>query len=588
MKGKIRALPPALVAKIAAGEVVERPSSVAKELVENSLDAGARHVVVELEKGGKRLLRVSDDGAGMGREDSIAAFERHATSKISKEEDLFDITTLGFRGEALASICAVARVRLTTRAPEDAEATEVRADGGRVRDARAASRSPGTTVEVLDLFHNVPARRKFLSSDESEEDHIMAVMTAYALARPDVGFRVVADGRDTMGLHPADSLGERVAGVYGVQLFRELLPVLAHCREPVHSYDEYPLETCIVRGFVSRPALTKGRPSHLHFFLNGRWFADRMLLQAVMDAYGELLPRGRYPVGVLGLEMNPAQVDVNVHPAKSVVRFAEEKRVFGAVLEAVREALSTVAAQPHGIPGRPLEPLPFRPRAPPRVDARPVQKTIYGVEAARPAPPPEPQKGLPEVTILGQAHNVYILGQTKEGLVIIDQHAAAERINYERLGDEFFGGKVKSQTLLAPRTLELSVREKRALDTGRGTVQRLGYDVEDFGGRSCVLKAVPVVGGQTLSPESLRDVLGEMLEVGGKPGAISEAGQDRLLKLLACHSSVRSGERLETEQMRSLVEALYRARNPFSCPHGRPTIIHMTKQDLEKKFGRIG
>jgi DNA mismatch repair protein MutL len=192
------------------------------------------------------------------------------------------------------------------------------------------------------------------------------------------------------------------------------------------------------------------------------------------------------------------------------------------------------------------------------------------------------------VTILGQAHNVYILGQTKEGLVIIDQHAAAERINYERLGDEFFGGKVKSQTLLAPRTLELSVREKRALDTGRGTVQRLGYDVEDFGGRSCVLKAVPVVGGQTLSPESLRDVLGEMLEVGGKPGAISEAGQDRLLKLLACHSSVRSGERLETEQMRSLVEALYRARNPFSCPHGRPTIIHMTKQDLEKKFGRIG
>jgi len=588
MKGKIRALSPALVAKIAAGEVVERPSSVAKELVENSLDAGARHIVVELERGGKKLLRVSDDGSGMGREDSIAAFERHATSKISKEEDLFNISTLGFRGEALAAISSVARVRLLTKTVDELEATDVRADGGRVRDARAASRSSGTTVEVADLFHNVPARRKFLSSDESEEDHIMAVMTAYALARPDVGFRVVADGKETMGFHPAESLGERVASVYGVQLFRELLPVWAHCRELPHSYDEYPLERCVVRGFISRPALTKGRPSHLHFFLNRRWFSDKMLLQAVLDAYGELLPRGRYPAGVLDLEMNPALVDVNVHPAKSVVRFADEKKVFGAVLEAVREALSTSAAQPHGIPGRPLEPLPFKPRLAPRVDAKPVQKTIYGVEAAQPAPPPEPEKGLPELTILGQAHNLYILGQTRDGLVIIDQHAAHERINYERLRDEFSGGKVKSQTLLAPRTLELSVREKRALEAGSGTVQRLGYDVEDFGGRSFVVKAVPVVGGQALNPESLRDVVGEMLEVAGKPGAISEGGQDRLLKLLACHLSVRAGERMEMEQMRALMEALYKTQNPFSCPHGRPTIIHMTKDELEKKFGRTG
>jgi DNA mismatch repair protein MutL len=588
MKGKIRALSPAIVAKIAAGEVVERPSSIAKELVENSLDAGARRIVLEMERGGKKLLRVSDDGSGMGREDSIAAFERHATSKISREEDLFNISTLGFRGEALAAISAVARVRLTTRTPEEVEATEVRADGGKVKDARAASRSPGTTVEVADLFHSVPARRKFLSSDESEEDHIMAVMTAYSLARPDVGFRVVADGKETLGLHPAESLGERVAGVYGVQLFRELLVVLAHCRELPHSYDEYPLEKCVVRGFISRPALTKGRPSHLHFFLNGRWFSDKLLLQAVLDAYGELLPRGRYPAGVLALEMNPTLVDVNVHPAKSVVRFADEKRVFGAVLEAVRDALSTAAAQPHGIPGRPLEPLPFRPKTTTRVEAKAVQKTIYGIEVAAPAPPPEPEKGLPEVTILGQAHNLYILGQTREGLVIIDQHAAHERINYERLWDEYSGGKVKSQTLLSPRTLELSAREKRALESGSGTVQRLGYDVEDFGGRSCVVKAVPVVGGQALGPESLRDVLGEMLEAAGKPGGISEAGQDRLLKLMACHESVRAGERMEMEQMRALIEALYKAQNPFSCPHGRPTIIHMTKEELEKKFGRTG
>ena len=588
MKSKIKALPPALVAKIAAGEVVERPSSVAKELVENSLDAGARRIVLEMERGGKKLLRVSDDGSGMGREDSIAAFERHATSKISREEDLFNISTLGFRGEALAAISAVARVRLTTRTSDEVEATEVRADGGRVRDARAASRSPGTTVEVADIFHNVPARRKFLSSDESEQDHIMAVMTAYSLARPDVGFRVVADGKETLGLHPAESLAERVAGVYGVQLFRELLPVLAHCRELPHSYDEYPLEKCVVRGFISRPALTKGRPSHLHFFLNGRWFSDKLLLQAVLDAYGELLPRGRYPAGVLELEMNPALVDVNVHPAKSVVRFADEKRVFGAVLEAVRDALSTAAAQPHGVPGRPLEPLPFRPKTTPRVEAKAVQKTIYGIEAARPAPPPEPEKGLPEVTILGQAHNLYILGQTREGLVIIDQHAAAERINYERLRDEYSGGKLKSQTLLSPRTLELAGREKRAFESGSGTVQRLGYVVEDFGGRSCVVKAVPVVGGQALGPESLRDVLGEMLEVAGKPGGISEAGQDRLLKLLACHQSVRAGDRMEMDEMRALIEALYKAQNPFSCPHGRPTIIHMTKEELEKKFGRTG
>jgi DNA mismatch repair protein MutL len=587
VKGKIKALPQAIVAKIAAGEVVERPSSVAKELVENALDAGARHIVLEMELGGKKLLRVSDDGCGMVREDSIAAFERHATSKISKEEDLSSISTLGFRGEALTSIASVAHVKLVTRPGDEMEATEVRADGGRVRDAKAASRSPGTTVEVLDLFYNVPARRKFLRSDGMEEDHILAVITSYALARPDVGFRVVSDGKEAISLHPAENLGERVAGVYGVQLFRELLPVLGHCRDLPHSYDEYPLEKCVVRGYISRPALTKGRPSHLYFFLNGRWFSDRLLNQAVLEAYGELLPPGRYPVGALNLEMSPALVDVNVHPAKSVVRFADEKKVFGAVLEAVREALSTTASQPHGIPGMPLEPLPFKPRLQPRIETKPVQKTIYGVEAAHPRPSPEPGSGLPEIILLGQAHNLYILGQTKDGLVIIDQHAAHERINYERLREEYFGGKLKSQTLLSPRTLELTSREKRALEGGSVTVQKLGYDVEDFGGRSCVIKAVPVVGGQTLSPESLRDVIGEMLEAAGRPGAISDAGQDRLLKLLACHCSVRAGERMEMEQMRALVDALYRTQNPFSCPHGRPTIIHMTMQELEKKFGRI-
>jgi len=587
VKGRIRALSPALVAKIAAGEIVERPSSIAKELVENSLDAGARHVVLEMEKGGKRLLRVSDDGCGMGREDAIAAFERHATSKISKEEDLFNITTLGFRGEALASIAAVARVRLTTTTTGEFEATEVTASGGRVQDAKAASRSPGTTVEVRDIFYNVPARRKFLKSDGLEADHILSVMTSYALARPGTGFRVVSDGKEALSLHPTDNLGERVAGVYGVQLFRELLLVHGHCRDLPHSYDEYPLEKCVVRGYISRPSLTKGRPSHLHFFLNGRWISDRLLNQAVLDAYGELLPPGRYPVGILNLEINPALVDVNVHPAKSVVRFADEKRVFGTVLETVRDALASTASQPHGIPGRPLEALPFKPRPAPKVEAKPVQKTIYGVEATRPQPTPEPEKGLPEITLLGQAHNLYILGQTKDGLVIIDQHAAHERINYERLRADFSGGKVKSQSLLSPRTLELSIREKRALEAESALVGSLGYDVEDFGGKSCVIKAVPVVGGQALSPESLREVIGEMLEAGGRPGALSEAGADRLLKLMACHESVKAGERMEMDEMRELVNALYRTQNPFSCPHGRPTIIHMTKQELEKKFGRI-
>jgi len=590
LKGVIHPLPPGLVAKIAAGEVVERPASVAKELVENALDAGARHLVVEMEKGGKRLLRVSDDGCGMLREDSIAAFERHATSKISKEADLDNIVTLGFRGEALASIAAVARVRLTTRSGDGTgvEATEVRAEDGRVLDAKAASRSIGTTVEVCDLFHNVPARRKFLRSDGVESDRVLAAVTAYALARPEVGFRVLSDGKEELSLHPAENLGERLAGVYGVQLFRELLPVLGHCRDGPASYDEYPLEECLVRGYVSRPTLTKGRPSQLHFFLNGRWFGDRLLTQAVMEAYGELLPPGRCPVGALHLEMNPALVDVNVHPAKAVVRFADEAKVQGAVLAAVSEALATAASQPHGMPGRPLEPLPFRTRPAPRVESSPVQKTIYGVEAKRPMPPPRPEKGLPEVTLLGQAHNLYLIGQTPDGLVVIDQHAAAERVNYERLKEDYSGDKVRGQTLLAPRTLELSAREKRCLESEQGLVRRLGYAVEGFGGRSCILKAVPVVGGRALSPESLKDVLDELLSSGGRPGGVSEALADRAIKLMACHMSVRAGERLEADQMRQLVADLYRTQNPFSCPHGRPTIIHMTKQELEKKFGRSG
>lgn len=587
MKARIRVLPPGLVAKIAAGEVVERPASVVKELVENSLDAGARHVTVEIEKGGRRLVRVSDDGCGMVREDAVLAFDRHSTSKISSLEDLFNISTLGFRGEALASIAAVARVRLLTRPLDAVEATEVLAEGGAVRDARAAGRSPGTTVEVRDLFFNVPARRKFLRGDALETDRVIAVATSYALARPGVGFRVVSDGREALAVHPSESPGERVAGMMGAAVFRELLPVEHTVHEPA-SYDGYPEEECSVRGFVSRPALNKGRPSQLHFFLNGRWFSDRHLARAVLDAYGELLPPGRHPVGVLHLEMSARSADVNVHPAKTEVRFADEARVAGAVRDAVRAALSTAASQPHGIPGRPLEPLPFPlKRPPPRVDTRAVQKTIYGVEAGRPPPPPAPEKGLPEVTLIGQAHNLYIVGQTREGLVIIDQHAAAERINYERLQDEYAGGRVGGQTLLSPKALELPARERRALEAAAALVARLGYDVGDFGGRSCIVKAVPVVGGRALSPESLHDLLAETLETGGRPGEAGERAQDGLLKLLACHSSVRAGERLEAEEIRSLVEALYRARDPFSCPHGRPTIIHMTMAELEKKFGRI-
>jgi DNA mismatch repair protein MutL len=588
MKGRIHVLPPELVAKIAAGEVIERPASVVKELVENSLDAGARHITVEAEKGGKRLVRVSDDGCGMGREDSIRSFESHATSKISRLEDLFNISTLGFRGEALASIAAVARVRLLTRPLDGVEATEVRAEDGRVLDAKAAGRSPGTTVEVRDLFHNVPARRKFLRGDHLENDHMLEVMTSYALARPGVGFKVVIDGKEALALHPTDSLGERLAGVYGVQVFRELLPVQARTLEPHTSYNGYPSEKCSVTGFVSRPVLNKGRPSHLHFFLNGRWFSDKLLVRAVLEAYGELLPPGRYPAGVLNIEMEADQVDVNVHPAKTVVRFSDEEGVHRAVLNAVREALSTAASQPHGMPGRPLEQLPFPVKARAgKVEARPVQKTIYGVEVRPPPPPPEPEKGLPEVSIIGQSHNVYIIGQTRDGLVVIDQHAAAERVNYEKLQDEFSGGKVRGQTLLAPRNMELSVREKRALEAAAATVERLGFVVEDFGGKSVIVKSVPVVGGRALPPESLRDVIAETLEAPGRASAVSDAAADRLLKLLACHKSIKAGDRMEPAEMRDLVSALYRTRNPFSCPHGRPTIIHMTKAELEKKFGRI-
>jgi len=588
MKGCIHVLAPELVAKIAAGEVIERPASVVKELVENSLDAGARHVTVEIEKGGKKLVRVSDDGCGMGREDSIRAFESHATSKISRLEDLFCISPLGFRGEALASIAAVSRVRLLSRPLDGLEATEVRADDGKVLDAKAAGRSPGTTVEVRELFHNVPARRKFLRSDGLEADHTLEVMTSYALARPEVGFKVVSDGKECLSLHPTDNLGERVAGVYGVQVFRELLPVEDRALEAHPSYDEYPLEHCAVRGFVSRPVLNKGRPSHLHFFLNGRWFSDRLLVRAVLEAYGELLPPGRYPVGILNLELNAGRVDVNVHPAKTVVRFADESQVHRVVVGAVRAALSTAASQPHGIPGRPLEQLPFPLKTgTPKVDTRPVQKTIYGVEALPSPSAPEPEKGLPEVTIIGQAHNLYIMGQTRDGLVVIDQHAACERVNYELLVEQYHDGKVMGQSLLSPRTLELSVREKRALDAAAQTIEKLGFSVEDFGGRSCIVKAVPVVGGRPLPPEALRDIIAETLESAGRPGAIGEAQADRMLKLMACHRSVRAGERMELNEMRNLVAALYRTKNPFSCPHGRPTIIHMTKTELEKKFGRI-
>jgi DNA mismatch repair protein MutL len=568
----IRLLEPKVISQIAAGEVVERPASVVKELVENALDAGAGNISVTVRGGGVVQIQVSDDGCGIPAAEVTLAFTRHATSKITRTDDLHTVATLGFRGEALPSIASVSDVELLTLARGEAAGSRVEfRDGGPV--VHAAGRAPGTTVSVSHLFRQVPARLKFLKSTATENGRISAVVTAYALAHPEVRFSLQVEDRVTLRTGGGGALEAAAADVFGAQLAGEMLPV------------DGARDDTRVSGVVTSPQVSRGSRAQIYFYVNRRWIQSQALARAVIQAYHGLMHEGRYPVAVLNVEIDPGDVDINIHPTKTEVRFRDEGAVFAAVQSAVRqtvagempvhrlgEASTTYAAPPSPLPG-------FRPGTRPQPPTAPSPRTDSDTALLMP-PPTTPQAALPALRVIGQAIATYIIAEGPDGIYLIDQHAAHERILFEQIGAARAARGVEIQGLLEPETLELSPAEDAVLADNLPSLVEFGFNLEPFGERAYLVRAVPAVLREKDWQTTLRATLDRV--------AAGDAADwpEHVTATLACHAAVRAGKTLTLEEMRELVRALEQATLPQTCPHGRPTMILLATGRLERDFQR--
>ncbi|MEW5936529.1 MAG: DNA mismatch repair endonuclease MutL [Candidatus Thermoplasmatota archaeon] len=563
MPNKIQVLDLTTVNKIAAGEVIERPASVVKELIENSLDAGAQRIDVFISGAGLKMIRVSDNGCGMSPGDAELAFERHATSKISRFEDLRALRTLGFRGEALPSIAAVAEVEIFTREEEEAEVgTRLVVRHGKIISKGEIAREPGTTVSVRGLFSNVPARLKYLRSARTETAHIVDVVARISLARPDVGFCLSTETKEILRTRGDGSLHEAIAAVLGRRQAQQMVPV-AHRAHGIE-----------LSGYISKPALTRSDPIHQTLVVNSRPFASTMIPSAIMEGYGSLLMRGRHPVAVLCISIPPAEVDVNVHPTKREVRFRDDVAVY----ESIREAVSAALAEADLIPTPEVRGVvestekPFPPA--PRHAAQSKLRTEEITSSERiPASP---------WTVVGQIMNTYILLQRDDGLEIIDQHAAHERIVFEQLRCLDRGAE---QRLIEPRAIELEPMTMELLDETLPLLIETGFDIERFGEDTVLVRGIPVVSGALEAPERLSDLITEIARL---RRSAAEEHREEVLRLIACHSAVRAGEPLERAAMEKIVEGTERLPSGKTCPHGRPTRVRITRAELERMFGRRG
>jgi DNA mismatch repair protein MutL len=578
-----------LVNKIAAGEVVERPASVVKELIENALDAGARQITVEIEGGGRSLVRVRDDGCGMDREDARLSVERHATSKLRALEDLAAVATHGFRGEALPSIASVSHLVLRTR-PEDAPAgTEVAVVHGRLDDVRDCGHPRGTTVEVRDLFGAVPARRKFLRADSTETSHVAEVVTLAALAHPEVGFSLASATRSLVSAPATDGLGPRIYQLFGGRLLADLTAV------------DGGADWLRVTGFVTRPDRPQPARASIRLFVNGRPVRDRALSRAVIEAYRKVGVADPRPEAFLFLETPLHLVDVNVHPAKTEVRFADTRVAWVAVEGAVRDALSAGAraaaprAATEGVTAaveRDLAAarLPF---APPAWDARgglvrePTGAASFALSPADLTPAVVDSTSADTLTVLGQHRLTYIVATDGEELLLVDQHTAHERVRFETLVRQLESRSVESQLLLTPILVALPPRLLPLLESKADLLAELGFDVEGFGGGSARLRAVPAVLGTRDPGVELETILRDLLERESSDWIVS-GDRERLIATVACHSAARAGEPLARESMTAILRDLAGTGHPTLCPHGRPTVVRIPKDDVTRWFGRKG
>jgi DNA mismatch repair protein MutL len=626
----IRVLPDTLIARIAAGEVVERPSSAVKELIENAIDAGAGEIRVECIEGGKRLIRVSDDGAGIPADEVALAFEHHATSKLASVDDLSDIRTLGFRGEALASIASVSQIACVTRHRDETSGTLIRFDNGSVVAHERIGRTPGTTMTIEHLFARVPARLKFLKSTQTERGHIDGIVTRYALAYPQLRFTLLHDGRRTFQSLGTGRLRDVLIEVYGTDAVEHMVVVGDADDVGPASNDRMDAGHAgyYVRGYAALPSLNHGNRSRITLFVNGRPVQDIRLSYAVVQAYHTLLMTGRYPIAVILVRLPPDEVDVNVHPAKAEVRFRDADAVFSAVQRAVRIALLANMAPPEppsvleNSGQRPADPwgMPRDPRSDDRAEAsglttpdagviEPSQMRLAGSETwervgiARQAShgpgwlqpplaspthssiPRTATSSLPALRILGQLAQTYILAEGPEGLYLIDQHAAHERVLWEKMLAQHDLGGVPAQALLDPVAVAVPADSAHLLEDQLEPLQSLGFDMEPFGGNSFLVRAVPALMIQDDVAAAIREIVGD-LEMGDP--ALRKDLEARVLRRVCKRMAIKAGRVLSFQEMAALVRDLEACESPRTCPHGRPTMIHIGVSQLEREFGRLG
>jgi DNA mismatch repair protein MutL len=644
--GRIRVLSDNVANKIAAGEVVERPASVVKELLENSLDAGAASVSVEIESGGRRLIRVADDGCGMLRDDALLAFERHATSKLHDVHDLLSIATLGFRGEALPSIASVSRLLLETRSPDEQTGTRIEIAGGKILSCEEIARGGGTAISIRDLFYNVPARRKFLRSEQTEMAHIASLVTHYSLAHPDKTFDLRSGGASLLQATPVDTLRERVFQVFGSQILGDLIDLgKRESTLPAQNPDEEP-KRYAVRGFVSRPQVQKNNRNSIFIFVNGRLIRDRLILHALSAAYHNLMPPACFPFALLFLDCDNEEVDVNVHPSKTEVRFRHQSWVHDFVRDAVRDQLmlsrpapsfspnpQPAAALPYSefsqmmqneapAPGLVLHPPPapagrFNFEAPPaarsdvegpaaaRSDCEassvatqpqptsaPMRLKIPDTHGGFPAEAMPPEMGMAgsmvniaELRPLGQLHNSFIIAAGRDGLWIIDQHVAHERILFEQVLAQQASGRAEMQQLLMPVILQLTPEQQIEYARIEDELRASGFDTEPFGNRTIAVKAVPAAVGHA----DIERAIFEILEIAeGELRGVSVADVRRgIAASLACRAAIKINTPLDQKKMDWMLRTLAQTEYPMACPHGRPVALQYGMREILRAFHRI-
>tara|TARA_R110002096_G_scaffold65006_1_gene158242 strand:- start:22090 stop:23844 length:1755 start_codon:yes stop_codon:yes gene_type:complete len=580
----IQQLPDHLINQIAAGEVVERPASVIKELVENSLDAAAQTVQIDVVAGGQKLIRIRDDGKGIDKQEMALALSRHATSKISSLDDLEAVASLGFRGEALPSIASVARLSLCSRTAGQDSAWQIEADGGDLSELMPAAHPIGTTVEVHDLFYNTPARRRFLRTERTEFGHIEKWVRRLALSRPEIGFTLTHNQRVVLQTPPAKTLDEqrqRIAKICGTAFAEQCVPI------------ERQVEGIALSGWIGLPTFNRSQPDMQYWFVNGRSVSDKTLAHAVRHAYRDVLFHGRYPAYVLNLTMDPAGVDANAHPAKHEIRFRDGRRVHGVVSQSVGVALEDTRPGGHDVAPIPMTresvfhqgsmPLPSRPTP------AGVRETLSSYRAMATAPsladvPENAQQVPPLGFALAQLAGIYVLAENKDGLVLIDMHAAHERITYEKLKKNFGDRNIVRQPLLVPESISVSESEAAIVEQSRDLLAGLGMVVDRTSPGGVTVREVPALLKNADVEALLRDVLSDLAEA-GQSNRIEDAGND-FLATMACHHSVRANRLLSIDEMNALLREMERTERADQCNHGRPTWTTITMSELDRLFLR--